>query len=87
MIKKIFIVLITVVVCVAVGATVLGVFLPNVTNQLVGSAELAIHSATGLNFDINGDGVIGKPTVKTDSGTNNAGGGVGVDGFDGIGNK
>lgn len=84
MLKKVFIALITVVVCVAIGATVLGVFLPNVTNQLVGNVEIAIHSATGANFDINGDGVIGKPTVKTDTGTNNAGSGVGVDGFDGM---
>lgn len=82
-VKKIFITLITIVVCVVLGALVLKTLLPNVTNQLIGSVETAIHAATGMDFDINGDGNIGKPQVKSD--TSKAGTGIEVDGFDGVG--
>lgn len=59
-VKKIFITLITIVACVMIGALVLNVLLPNVATTLVNSAESMIYNATGMSFDFNGDGVVGK---------------------------
>ena len=64
-VKKIFMTLITVVVCVVLGALVLNVLLPNVTNSLITAVEDMVYNATGMSFDFNGD---------TNAGSANAGG-------------
>ena len=55
-VRKIFIVLITVVVCVILGAFVLNVLMPNMVATLINAVEGTIYSATGMSFDFNGDG-------------------------------
>lgn len=83
-VKKIFIVLITVVVCIVLGAFVLNIVMPNTVAQVVNSVEDGIHSATGLSFDFNGDGKAGGDggtTTVIDSSGNKATTGVGVEGF------
>lgn len=59
-VKKIFIVLITVVACVIIGALVLNTLLPNVTTALIDSTEDMIYKATKMDFDFNGNGNTGK---------------------------
>ena len=59
MIKKIFIGLITIVACVMIGAFLLNLLLPNATKAFVNAGEQQIFNATGLSFDLNGDGVAG----------------------------
>lgn len=58
-VKKIFIVLITIVACVIVGALVLNVLLPNVATTLVDSLEDMIYKATKMSFDFNGNNNVG----------------------------
>ena len=58
-VKKIFMTLITVVVCVVLGALVLNVLLPNVTTSLITAVEDMVFNATGMAFDFNGDGNAG----------------------------
>lgn len=57
---KIFKVLIIIVACVIVGALVLNVLLPNTATSLVNAVEGQIFNATGMSFDLNGDGNNGK---------------------------
>lgn len=83
-VKKIFIVLITIVACVMIGALVLNTLLPNVTKTLINSTEDMIYKATKISFDFNNDGEGG------DDGQNNTYAGedddtdtnVGVAGFE-----
>ena len=58
-IQKIFITLVTVIVCLIIGAFILNTFMPNAIVQLSNSLENAIYSGTGMKFDFNGDGVSG----------------------------
>lgn len=58
-VKKIFIILITIVACVILGALVLNVLMPNVVTQVVNAVEQSIYSGTGISMDLNGDGVRG----------------------------
>lgn len=55
-VKKIFIILITIVGCVIIGALILNTLLPNVTTALIDSAEDMIYKATKMDFDFNGNG-------------------------------
>lgn len=55
-VKKIFITLITIVICVILGAFVINTLMPNVVNTVINAAEGQIYNATGLSFDFNGDG-------------------------------
>ena len=83
-VKKIFIVLITVVVCIVLGAFVLNIVMPNTVAQVVNSVEDGIYNATGLSFNFNGDdkaGGDGGTTNVIDSSSNKATTGVGVEGF------
>lgn len=70
-VKKIFIILITVVACVILGAFVLNTLMPNVTTTLINAVEDQIFKATSLEFDFNNDGTIGS--------NNNTYGGVNED--------
>lgn len=58
-VKKIFLILITIVACVLIGALVLNLLLPNATETLVDAVEDMVFKATGLGFDFNGNGKIG----------------------------
>ena len=84
-VQKIFITLIIIVACVAIGALVLNVLLPNVTTTLISAVENMIYQATKLEFDFNGDGVVGKAgtTFKGDNKdeSNATTTGVDVEGF------
>jgi len=73
MVKKIFVILITIVALVLTGAIVLNRLLPNVTNQVINAVEGAIFKATGLNFNFNGDSVSGN-SVGKDPGAHTPGG-------------
>lgn len=58
-VKGIFKVLIVIVACVIIGAFVLNILLPNVTTSMVNTLEDMVYNATGLEFDWNGDGIVG----------------------------
>ena len=55
-VKKIFIVLITIVALVVIGSLVLNVILPNTATALVDTAEDQIYNATKISLDLNGNG-------------------------------
>ena len=59
-VSKIFKVLIVIVACVIIGALVLNVFLPNTVTALSNAVEGSIYNATGMSFDLNGDGTAGR---------------------------
>lgn len=87
-VRKIFIVLITVVACVLIGAFVLNILLPNVTSALVNASEDMLFKATGMKFDFNNDNNIGSSNQQqtyndsnTASNTNNLRNGAGVEGY------
>lgn len=73
MVKKIFVILITIVALVLLGAIVLNSLLPNITAQVINAVEGAIFKATGLNFDFNGDSISGN-SVGTNPGAYTPGG-------------
>lgn len=56
-VAKIFKTLIVVVLCVIIGAFVLNTLMPNVIAGLCNTVENGIKNATGISFDLNGDGV------------------------------
>lgn len=66
-VKKIFVVLITVVMCVILGAFLLNILLPNATSQLINAVENSIYSATHISFDLNGDGTGGSHNYNFDA--------------------
>lgn len=55
-VKKIFIILITVVACVMLGALILNILMPNVMTSVVDSVENMVYNATGMKMDFNGNG-------------------------------
>lgn len=63
-VKKIFVLLITIVACVIIGAFTLNLLLPNVVTTVVNATESMIFKATGLDFDFNNDGVFGSGLGK-----------------------
>lgn len=83
-VRKIFIVLVTIVACVILGAFVLNILMPNVTVTLINSLEDLIYDATALDFDFNADGNSGSVDTTTYTGDNastQANVNAGVDGF------
>lgn len=75
-VSGIFKTLIIIVACVLIGAMVLNVFLPNVVTSLSNAVEGSIYNATGMSFDLNGDGTAGKAngeSTKTGQTINGAG--------------
>ena len=83
-VKKIFIILITVVACVMVGALVLNVLMPNVMTTVVDSVENMVYRATGMSMDFNGNnkgaGTKGNASAKCLGAETGANGGA-VSGF------
>ncbi len=59
-VQKIFITLITIVICVILGAFVINTLMPNMVDTIISAAEGQVYRATGLSFDFNGDGKTGK---------------------------
>lgn len=59
-VKKIFIILGTIVACVIVIAFALNVLMPNVVTAMVSTVEGMIYNATGLSFDFDGNGKVGQ---------------------------
>lgn len=88
-VKKIFIVLITIVALVVIGSLILNVILPNTATALVDTVEDQIFNATKINLDLNGNGNGGnvKGNLQNAKDKNGAAGstgsGVGVKGFKG----
>ena len=84
-VKKIFIILITVVACVMLGALLLNVLMPNVMTSVVDSVENMVYNATGMSMDFNGNGTgagtKGKATERTVNDNEGAGKKEAVDGF------
>ena len=80
-VKKIFIILITVVACILIGWLLLNVLLPNTATAIVQAIEDAIQKATGLEFDLNGDGVVGSSGAAFGGGTTGDIGNDTVEGF------
>lgn len=68
-VKKIFIILITIVACVILGAFVLNTLMPNTVTTMINSTEDMIFKATSMKFDLNGDGTAGSGGDKTYTGT------------------
>lgn len=58
-VSKIFVILITVVVCVIVGAFVINILMPNTVTSVVDTVENQIQHATGIALDLNGNGTAG----------------------------
>lgn len=67
-VKKIFIMLITIVACVILGAFVLNVLMPNVVTTVINAVEQQIWRATGLSFDFNNDGNTGGAMGQSNAG-------------------
>ena len=88
-VKKIFILLITVVALIAIGAFILNVFMPNVMASVFNAVDTAIYDATGIALDLNGDKVTGATKLTTNApatmdsahGTADKNKGVGVGGY------
>lgn len=85
-VKKIFIILITVVACVIIGAFVLNTLLPNASQSLVNAIEDTVFKATKMSFDWNNDGHAGGTnTTNSYTGTQtnqaNTNTSAGVEGF------
>lgn len=87
-VSKIFVILITVVVCVIVGAFVINILMPNTVTSVVDTVENQIQHATGISLDLNGNGTAGAAgngiADMKDSNTdrsNSASNGTTVDGF------
>ena len=65
-IKKIFMILGTMVCCVIGLAIVINVIFPKAMTQIVSTFEDMIYRGTGFKFDFNGDGKIGGDTTGMD---------------------
>ena len=80
-VKKIFVLLITVVALVMVGALILNILLPNVAVALVDAVEGMIFNATGMEFDFNNNGNVGSGGMNyTSDDAFEAGGAEGAEG-------
>lgn len=80
-VKKVFIVLITVVALVVLGAFALNSLMPSVTTQMVNAVEDQIYKGTGLSFDFNKDGHAGQNNKNYNTNTDMEETAAGVDGF------
>lgn len=87
-VSKIFVILITVVVCVIVGAFVINILMPNTVTSLVDTVENQIQHATGISLDLNGNGTAGAAgngiadmKHSNNDRSNSASNGTTVDGF------
>lgn len=58
-VKKIFMLLIIVVICIVVGAFTINILVPNALTSTVNAVEDTIFSATGMSIDLNGDAQAG----------------------------
>ena len=63
-VRKIFIVLVTIVICVIIGAFAINTLMPNTVKAVVNATEDMIYNATGLVFDLNGDANVGNESLR-----------------------
>lgn len=63
-VKKIFMTLVVIVLCILVGAFLINILMPNVVTQVIDSAEDSVYKATGMSFDFNSNG--NKGEVKSE---------------------
>jgi hypothetical protein len=68
-VKKLFTVLIVVVICIVVGAFAINILVPNALTGVTNAVEDTIYSATGIGLDLNGDGTAGSNTTVKANGT------------------
>lgn len=84
-VKKVFLILITVVALILLGAFVLNILMPNTVTQVVSSIEDGIYKATGISMNLNGDNHSGgsnaNNTYSSTVTSNNDDISGGVDGF------
>lgn len=83
-VKKIFMVLVTIVICVLLGAFAINVLLPNGTSTIINATEDMIYKATGMGFDFNNDGNMGDAAGKDYNGTEGGAEGVGTNTVEGF---
>lgn len=67
-VQKIFITLITIVICVMLGAFVINKLMPNMVDTIIDAAEGQIYRATGLSFDFNANTNSGQKTGADNKG-------------------
>lgn len=67
MVKNVFKILGTVIICILLVALGVNVLYPNLVTQVVGSVEKGIKAGTGLAIDLNGDGSAGSVGATTSS--------------------
>lgn len=70
-VKKIFMILIVVVICIVIGAFTINILVPNALTSTVNAVEDTLYSATGMSIDLNGDANAGQSVeqdgkVRTD---------------------
>lgn len=70
-VRKIFTILIVVVICIVIGAFVINILVPNALTSTVNAVEDTLYSATGMRLDLNGDSKAGESVdqegkVRTD---------------------
>ena len=63
-VRKIFTILVTIVICVILGAFAINTLMPNAVKSVVNATEDMIFNATGLSFDLNGDSEAGNATNR-----------------------
>lgn len=63
-VRKIFTVLVTIVVCVIIGAFAINTLMPNTVKTVINATEDMIFNATGMAFDFNGDGDVGAQSTN-----------------------
>ena len=63
--KKVFITLCTIVLCLMIGGFVLNTLAPNIMDQGIMAVEDSIFNATGFSFDLDGNGRAGAASQGT----------------------
>lgn len=65
-VSKIFKILVTIVLCVVLGAFILNKVMPNTVASMFNAVDGMIYNATGISMDLNGDGRGGKAAADGD---------------------
>ena len=63
-VRKIFTVLVTIVICVIIGAFAINTLMPNTVRTVINATEDMIFNATGMAFDFNNDGDVGAQSTN-----------------------
>lgn len=68
MVKNIFKVLGTAIICILLVAFGVNILFPNFIGQIVGKVEAGIKAGTSASIDLNGDGVVGDTSAAKSTG-------------------